>query len=66
VEESKMNWKTKTMVLYVLGGLVIGILAGIMTVNNAEKNEKEVDLSLKNAAKITAAAFETMKKLVIN
>lgn len=60
-----MNWKTKTFVIYILGGLVIGIIAGIMTVNNAEKNEKEVDLSLKNAAKVTVAAFDIVKKLVI-
>lgn len=60
-----MDWKKKTILYYTLGGMVIGILAGIITVNNAVEKKKEVDLSLKNGAKIGIAALDAVQKIVM-
>ncbi|MBQ6502734.1 MAG: hypothetical protein IJI57_02330 [Flexilinea sp.] len=60
-----MDWKKKTILYYTLGGMVIGIIAGIISVNNAVEKEKEVDLSLKNGAKIGFAALDAVQKIVM-
>ena len=60
-----MDWKKKTILYYTLGGMVIGILAGIIGVNNAVEKNQEVELSLKNGAKIGIAALDVVKKLVM-
>ena len=60
-----MDWKKKTILYYALGGLVIGVLAGIISVNNAVEKDKEVDLSLKNGAKIGIAALDVVQKIVM-
>ena len=60
-----MNWKTKTILLYVGCGLVLGAIAGIMTINNAVENEKELDPTLKDGAKICVEALKSLKKLAI-
>ena len=59
-----MNWKTKTLLYYGLGGLVIGIVAVIISINNAVEKNTEVDLSLKNGAKVGVAALNAVQKLV--
>ena len=60
-----MDWKKKTILYYTLGGLIIGVLAGIISVNNAVEKDKEVDLSLKNGAKIGIAALDVVQKIVM-
>ena len=60
-----MNWKTKTIVYYGLGGLAIGVLAAVMAINNAEKNRKETDLSLKTSGKLVMAAMDAVRKNVL-
>ena len=60
-----MDWKKKTLLIYILGGLICGILAGIMTVRNAEQNKKELDITLKDGAKIGLTTLESQKKVVI-
>ncbi|MBQ4513583.1 MAG: hypothetical protein II969_11370 [Anaerolineaceae bacterium] len=60
-----MNWKTKTLLYYSLGGLLIGIAAGIITINNAVEKKSEVDLSLKNGAKMGIAALNAVQKIVL-
>ncbi|MBR6090488.1 MAG: hypothetical protein IKP86_11175 [Anaerolineaceae bacterium] len=60
-----MDWKKKTILIYALGGLIIGIGAGILTINNAVQNNREADLSLKNAGKVTVAALNAMQKIVL-
>lgn len=60
-----MNWKTKTLLYYSLGGLLIGIAAGIITINNAVEKQSEVDLSLKNGAKMGLAALNAVQKIVL-
>ncbi len=60
-----MNWKTKTLLYYSLGGLMIGIAAGIITINNAVEKKSEVDLSLKNGAKMGIAALNAVQKIVL-
>lgn len=60
-----MDWKQKTIFFYALGGLALGIISGIITVNNAVEENKEVDLSMKNRAKIGLAALEVMKKTIL-
>ena len=60
-----MNWKTKVILFYSLGGLALGILAGITTIKNAVDNDKELDLTLKDGAKVGLAAMEVMKKTII-
>lgn len=61
-----MDWKKKTVILYALGGLIIGIAAGIMTVKNAEDENKEVEYSLKNGLKVGLAAINAVRKNVLN
>ncbi len=58
-----MSWKTKTLLYYSLGGLVIGIVAGIISINNAVEKNTEVDLSLKNGAKVGIAALNAVQKI---
>ncbi|MBQ6517213.1 MAG: hypothetical protein IJI14_00745 [Anaerolineaceae bacterium] len=60
-----MDWKKRTILYYALGGFLIGILAGIISVNNAVEKNKEVDLSLKNGAKVGIAALDAMQKIVM-
>lgn len=60
-----MDWKKKTILYYALGGALIGVIAGILTVNNAIEENKEVELSLKNGAKIGLQALDMMKKIVM-
>ena len=60
-----MNWKTKTLLLYIGCGLVLGAVAGIMTINNAEENNKEIDPTLKDGARICVQALKSLKKLAI-
>ena len=57
-----MNWKTKTMLVYILGGLMLGVLAGIMTVSNAEETQKEPELDLKKGAKFGIDAINLIRK----
>lgn len=58
-----MSWKTKTLLYYSLGGLIIGIAAGIISINNAVEKNTEVDLSLKNGAKVGIAALNAVQKI---
>ena len=60
-----MNWKKKTIMIYAFGGLVLGIVAGIMMVNDAEEKQKEVDFSVKNGAKVGIAALNFIKKNIL-
>ena len=60
-----MDWKKKTILYYTLGGIVIGLIARIISVNNAVEMDKEVELSLKNGAKIGIAALDVVKKIVM-
>ena len=60
-----MNWKTKTLLYYSLGGLLIGIAAGVITINNAVEKKSEVDLSLKNGAKMGIAVLNAVQKIVL-
>ena len=57
-----MDWKKKTILIYAIGGLLIGLLSGIITVNNAVDNDKEVNLTVKDGAKI---AIDVMKKTIL-
>ena len=59
-----MDWKTKTLLFYMGCGLVLGAIAGIMTVNNAEENEKEVTPTLKDGARICMAGLKNMKNIL--
>ena len=60
-----MDWKKKTILYYALGGFVIGILAGIISVNNAVEKNKEVEFSFKNGAKVGFAALDAMRKIIM-
>lgn len=57
-----MDWKKKTILIYVIGGLLIGLLSGIITVKNAVDKDKEINLTVKDGAKI---AFDVMKKTIL-
>ena len=59
------DWKKRTILYYTLGGLLIGLLAGILSVNNAVEKNKKIDLSLKNGAKVGIAALDAMQKIVM-
>lgn len=58
-----MSWKTKTLIFYGLGGLLLGIFAGVISINNAVEKNTEVDLSLKNGAKVGIAALNAVQKI---
>ncbi len=60
-----MNWKTKTLLIYGVVGLVCGILAGITTINNAVENNKKPDITLKEGARISLTAMDAMRKTVL-
>ena len=60
-----MDWKKKVMLIYTLGGLACGIIAGMITVNNAVENDKELDISLQDGAKIGMNAIKMLTKTVI-
>ncbi len=53
------------MLFYIIGGLACGIVAGILTINNAVENKKELDLSLQDGAKIGMNALKMVTKTVI-
>ena len=46
-----MDGKTKMILFYSIGGLLIGALIGLTKVSDAEKNNEEVDFTLKDATK---------------
>ena len=60
-----MDWKKKTILFYSLGGLILGVFAGIITINNAVEKDKEVDISLKEGAKIGISALNSLQKYVL-
>lgn len=60
-----MNWKTKTLLIYGLGGLLLGIIAGIASIDNAVEKNKSIDISLKDGAKIGLNAFNAIQKIII-
>jgi len=60
-----MDWKKKTLLFYSLGGLILGVFAGIITINNAVEKDKEVDISLKEGAKIGISALNSLQKYVL-
>ena len=47
-----MDWKKKTMLIYIIGGLAIGIVAGMISVKKAVDEDREIDLSLQDGAKM--------------
>lgn len=60
-----MDWKKKTLLFYSLGGLILGVFAGIITINNAVEKDKEVDISLKEGAKIGISALNSLQKYIL-
>ena len=60
-----MDWKKKTLLFYSLGGLILGVFAGIITINNAVEKDKEVDISLKEGAKIGISALNSLQKFIL-
>ncbi len=60
-----MDWKKKTVLFYLGCGMVLGVLAGILSIKNAEENNKEINLSVKDGAKICITALDSLKKIVI-
>ena len=60
-----MDWKKKVMLFYLAGGLICGIIAGIVTLRNAEENNTEVDLTLQDAGKIGMNALKMVGKAII-
>ncbi len=60
-----MDWKKKVMLIYIIGGLTCGIIAGMISINNAVENEKELNLSLQDGAKIGMNAIKLLTKTVI-
>ncbi|MBQ6342796.1 MAG: hypothetical protein IJI41_06715 [Anaerolineaceae bacterium] len=60
-----MDWKKKTLLFYSLGGLLLGVFAGIITINNAVEKDEKVDLSLKEGAKIGISALNSLQKVIL-
>lgn len=60
-----MDWKKKTLLIYGIGGLVLGIIAGITTINNAVEKNKKVDISLQDGARIGVSALNSLSKVII-
>ena len=46
-----MDGKTKLILFYSIGGLLLGALIGMNKVKDAEENNEEVDFTLKDATK---------------
>ena len=60
-----MDWKKKTLLVYIIGGLVLGAAAGYLTIKNAEENNKELAPTLQDGAKVCIAALDSLKKIVL-
>ena len=60
-----MDWKTKTILFYIGCGVVLGAIAGILTVNNAQEKDKQIDPTLKDGAKICIEGLKSIKKILI-
>lgn len=50
------------MLVYTVSGLLLGLLAGIMTVSNAEESQTEPELDLKKGAKFGIDAINLIRK----
>ena len=60
-----MDWKTKTLLIYSIGGLIIGAAAGIATINNAVEKNEEVDITFKDGARIGVNALNSLSKVIL-
>lgn len=58
-----MDWKKKTYLYGALFGLAAGLLTAKMMINDAEKNNSEVNMSLEKGAKIGMEVLNTVRKL---
>lgn len=60
-----MDWKTKTMLFYGIGGLLLGVLAGIASINNAEEKDQQLEISLQEGARLGVNALNSLSKVII-
>ena len=60
-----MDWKAKTMLIYGIGGLVLGVAAGIVSINNAVEKNEPLDITLQDGARIGVNALNSLSKIII-
>ncbi len=58
-----MDWKKKTVLIYALSGLVLGVIAGISAVKKAEKDDEIPAFNAKTGARVLTASLDLLKKL---
>ena len=60
-----MDWKKKVILIYAFGGLACGLIAGIMSVNNAVEKDEKIEITAKDGAKLGMAAMKAAQKVVL-
>lgn len=58
-----MDWKKKTLLIYAIGGLVLGVITGISAVKKAEKDDEIPEFNAKTGARVLSASLDMIKKL---
>ena len=56
------NWKLKIISFNAISGLVIGLVSGFLRVRNAEKKNKQIHFSRKEALSFGYSIFDTLRK----
>lgn len=56
------NWKLKTIGFSAISGLVVGLISGYLRVKDAEKKNKQILFSRKEALSFGYSIFDTVRK----
>ncbi len=56
------NWKLKTIGFSAISGLVVGLISGYLRVKDAEKKNKQIHFSRKEALSFGYSIFDTVRK----
>lgn len=56
------NWKLKTIGFSAISGLVVGLISGYLRVKDAEKKNKQIHFSRKEAFSFGYSIFDTVRK----
>lgn len=58
------NWKLKTISISAISGLIMGLISGYLRVKDAEKKNKQINFSQKDALSFGVTFFNTFRKLL--
>lgn len=58
------NWKLKTIGFSALSGLMMGLISGYLRVRDAEKKNKQINITRKDALSLSSSIFNAVRKLL--